>query len=54
MRLSKILTNARQVFESGLGTLKGMKAKIEVREDANPRFHKARPVPYASPDVEAE
>ena len=43
------------VFSEGLGELKGMKVKIQVKDDANPRFHKSRPVPYALKDkVEKE
>ena len=34
------------MFQDGLGTLKGFKAKILVEEGAQPRFCKARSVPY--------
>ena len=36
-----------QLFEEGLETLQGTKAKIHVDPTATPIFHKARPVPYA-------
>ena len=35
-----------QLFEEGLETLQGTKAKIHVDPTATPIFHKARPVPY--------
>jgi len=35
------------VFKPGLGTIKGITAKLEVKPDTEPRFCKARPVPYA-------
>ena len=38
------------MFQDGLGTLKGYKAKIYVDPDAPPRFHSARSVPYALRD----
>lgn len=54
-RLSQLLTDSEPVFEKGIGTLKGIKARIELEDKASPRFHKARPVPYAiRPKVEAE
>ena len=36
-----------EVFQEGLGTLKGFEATIHVDQDVNPVFCKARPVPYA-------
>ena len=45
--LSAVLQRHPQVFEEGLGTLKGFKAKICVDPSSTPRFCKARPVPYA-------
>lgn len=54
-RLSRLLSANKNVFAEGIGTLKGIKAKIELEEKATPRFHKARPVPYAlRPKVDAE
>ena len=39
-----------EVFEEGLGTFKATKAKIVVDQSANPKYCKARPVPYAIKD----
>ena len=46
-RLEEILQKHVQLFEEGLGTLQGTKAKIHVDPTATPILHKARPVPYA-------
>ena len=41
--------------EKGIGKLKHIRAKIDLDDNATPRFHKARPVPYAlRPKVDAE
>lgn len=54
-RLSQLLKANAQVFEKGIGKLKHLKATIELDKDATPRFHKARPVPYAlRPKIDAE
>lgn len=54
-RLSQLLKANAQVFEKGIGKLKNIQAKIELDKDATPRFHKARPVPYAlRPKIDAE
>ena len=45
--LETVLDRHQNVFKPELGTLKGYKAQIFVDEDAQPRFCKARPVPYA-------
>ncbi|XP_056096372.1 uncharacterized protein K02A2.6-like [Rhinichthys klamathensis goyatoka] len=47
MKLEKVLDGAVAVFQSGIGTLKHIKGKITLNENAVPKFHKARPVPYA-------
>lgn len=53
--LSEIQQAHQAVFEPGLGTMTHHKARIRVKSDAQPRFNKARPVPYALKDkVEAE
>ena len=46
-RLEEILHKHAHLFEEGLGTLQGTKAKIHVDSTVTPIFHKARPVPYA-------
>ena len=40
-------TKYPDVFMEGLGTLKGVKAKIYVDQGAEPKYIKARSVPYA-------
>ena len=46
-RLEKLINQCSEVFEEGLGTFRGPKAKINVEVDAVPKFCKAQPVPYA-------
>ena len=41
------LSKYPDVFADGLGTLKGVQAKIYVLSDTKPKYFKARPVPYA-------
>lgn len=54
-RLSQLLKTHEKMFAEGIGTLKGIKARIELDKKATPKFHKARQVPYAlRPKVEAE
>eukprot|EP00079_Xenopus_tropicalis_P035744 XP_017949515.1 PREDICTED: uncharacterized protein K02A2.6-like [Xenopus tropicalis] len=54
-QLKAILAQASEVFKDGMGTLKHIKANICLEENAQPKFHKARPVPYSiRPKVEAE
>ena len=45
--LQDVLTRFNEVFNEGLGTVLGVKAKIHVSPQATPIFHKARPVPYS-------
>ena len=43
------------VFKPGLGTIRGITAKLEMKPDAQPKFCKARPVPYSLQEaVDAE
>ena len=44
---AQLMEEVLDVFKEGLGELKGMKVNIDVNDDAIPRFHKARPVPFA-------
>ena len=44
--LTSILEKYPAVFSPSLGSLKGSKVKIHVKDNAQPRFHKARSVPY--------
>ena len=53
--LENVLDRHQELFKSEFGTLEGYKAQILVDRDAQPRFCKARPVPYAvRSKVEAE
>ncbi|CAL9701112.1 unnamed protein product [Knipowitschia caucasica] len=55
VKLETVLVAATPVFQDGIGTLKNIKGKIVLQDGAIPRFHKARPVPYAiRQKVEAE
>ena len=43
------------MFTNELGALKGFKAKLHAKPDAAPKFHEARPIPFAlKKPVEAE
>ncbi|XP_033760675.1 uncharacterized protein LOC117342589 [Pecten maximus] len=53
--LQNILDEHKAVFSEGIGKLKGIKGSITLEENAQPKFHKARLVPYTlKPKVEAE
>ena len=56
MEVRKISENAEidrtfeqftHVFEQSIGAMANIKVHIELKDDAKPRFHKARSVPYA-------
>ena len=54
-QLRTTIQNHPNVFKPGLGTVKGITAKLEMKPDARPKFCKARPVPYTLQEaVEAE
>ena len=46
----ELIAKHSQLFRQDLGTLKGMEAKIYVLSNAQPRFFKSRPLPYALKD----
>ena len=46
-RLQATIQRHSAVFQPGLGTLKVITAKLELKDGAKPKFCKARPVPYA-------
>ncbi|KAK3725271.1 hypothetical protein QZH41_010111, partial [Actinostola sp. cb2023] len=45
-KLEDVVNSYPQLFEEGLGTLKGKKARIHVDPGTKPEFYRARPVPY--------
>ena len=45
--MSKLLAEYKEVFEDGLGTFRGYEARLEIDPQAQPRFSKARSIPYA-------
>ncbi|XP_018398448.1 PREDICTED: uncharacterized protein K02A2.6-like [Cyphomyrmex costatus] len=47
LSLDKLLKEYSDVFDQPIGTIKGFKAKLMLKEDAIPRFFKSRPVPFA-------
>ena len=46
-RLAEIKNKYSDVFKKDMSTMKGIKATLEVKPDAKPKFYKARPVAYA-------
>jgi hypothetical protein len=54
-QVKTLIEKYSEVFKEGVGTLKNIKARVLVKSNATPKFHKARQVPYAlRPKVEAE
>ena len=49
--LERLLDSKKNLFEIGLGTLQGFKAKIHVDSAATPKFCKPRQVPYAMQEM---
>ena len=45
--VSSVLNRHQAVFKPGLGTIKGHKADIRIKDDVSPVYSKAKPVPYA-------
>ena len=46
-RMEELLSEFGSVFESGLGTVQGVTASLSLKEGAEPKFYKARQVPFA-------
>ena len=47
MSCDHLLAQYDELFQEGLGQLKGVTAMLRVDKEITPRFYKARPVPYA-------
>lgn len=52
--VDELLSRYKSVFSEGPGTLKGVKAKLFVKEGAVPKFFKPRTIPFALQDRVAE
>ena len=46
-RLHEILKRYGEVFQDELGTMKTIKAELKLKENATPKFHRLRTVPFA-------
>ncbi|KAK3091048.1 hypothetical protein FSP39_016771 [Pinctada imbricata] len=54
-KLNQLLIKHSALFKPEIGSLKQIKAMLKLKEDASPKFCKARPVPYSlKPKIEAE
>ena len=54
-KLERLIDNYSEVFKGEISTFKSAKAKLALKEGSQPKFCKARPVPYAmKPKVEVE
>ena len=49
--LNTLLEQNQELLAEGLGEIHPYTAAIKVQPDATPRFHKARPVPFAIRDM---
>ena len=47
MELHVLVDKHRDLFKEELGTISSSQAKLKVRDNAQPKFCKARPVPFA-------
>ena len=45
--LQSLLKKHEEIFKDELGTVTSCKAKLQIRSDAQPKFCKARSVPFA-------
>ncbi|XP_064396342.1 uncharacterized protein K02A2.6-like [Halichondria panicea] len=45
--LPKVLEKYSEIFEDGQGTFKGYEAHLEINPNAQPRYNKARTIPYS-------
>ena len=45
--LDKLLDKNKDLFKEGLGTMRGIEARLSIKEDAVPKFCRARAAPYA-------
>ena len=45
--LEGLLSRYSEIFKDELGTLKDHRANLDIKDGANPRFLRARPVPFA-------
>ena len=50
LTLNKVLRDNQEVFRDELGQMADLTARLKLKEDAEPVFMKARPVPYALQD----
>ena len=46
-KLETLLKNYSETFSSELGTIKGVKSKINIKANSQPKFMKTRGVPFA-------
>ena len=46
-RLKSLLDKYSDIFKDELGTMNSIRAELLVKENASPRFHRPRPVPFA-------
>ena len=49
--LEVLLNKHPAIFTEELGTIKNLKAKLNLKSDARPKFHKARSLPFALKEV---
>ena len=47
LKVTDLCKKYEDVFKEGLGTIKGYEGRIYLKENSQPKFHKARPVPFA-------